>query len=107
MAVVEWGQAMTGVFLALILTVLRPGAIAALSKLWHGSIDCDLAWTIWCAFLLGSYWGAFSVALCLLLDLGAHRDATDSDTSGNSTRQAKAEEVFGGIGLGRRLPDHE
>jgi hypothetical protein len=58
----------TGLAFAFIFTLLHPGAIKALSQVWNGSIDCDAAWTIWCAFLVGSYCGALSVALCLLLD---------------------------------------
>jgi hypothetical protein len=58
---------MTGLALAFISTLLRPGAIKTLSQMWHGSIDCEAAWAIWCAFLVGSYWGALSVVLCMLL----------------------------------------
>jgi hypothetical protein len=72
---------MTGLICALIFTLLRPGAMKGLSQMWHSSIGYDTAWTIWCAFLAGSYWGALSVAFCLLLDSRNHRKAARVDKS--------------------------
>jgi hypothetical protein len=72
---------MTGPAFAFIYTLLRPGAIKALSQIWNGSIDCDAAWTVWCAFLAGSYWGALSVAFFLLLDSRDQPKAASLDGS--------------------------
>jgi len=83
---------MAGLAFALIFTLLRPGAIKALSQIWRGSVGCEAVWTISCAFIAGFFWGALSVLLCLLLATRAHRkvhrlDSSMSKPSASFTRE--------------------
>lgn len=83
---------MAGLGFALIFTLLRPGGIKALSQIWRGSFSCEAVWTISCAFIAGSFWGALSVLLCLLLGSRARfkvprLDSSMSEPSTSFTRE--------------------